>query len=368
MFKLEQFPNFKKNKTRTSQNLNLKKHSLFSLQNFQSLKTKKTKFENYSVMKTLEKNIQQKILDISMQIEKESSLINSNQNKKNLSLFIKKKIESENDHSSFFSKNNTIQKNIRNKTFSEKKININVASSPIDENKKTDFSCILFSKYKKRKRKREREKYRVLFKKKAIYDSFDSEEEEEIEQLFISPDNKFILLIDSLVIISTLFNMLYTPYYLSIIKCFCSKMKANINNIYYFIDVLYIIDLLFGFFRAYHNFQLQIITNYKRIIRHYLITQFAFDLIQAIPFFSFMCYYCKKSNNFYNCTKFNMESIHILLVLFCMLKHLKIFKILNIKKNSIYYKLKLFVSKYDFGEKVFNFFLYLIVCLFSIYF
>ena len=105
-----------------------------------------------------------------------------------------------------------------------------------------------------------------------IYESFDSEEQEELEHFFISPNNIIILIIDALIIISTIFYLIYTPFYLSSLKCFCSSEIKIINSIYYFIDILYILDLLLGFFRAYHNFQFQLITDNIHIIKHYLIT------------------------------------------------------------------------------------------------
>ena len=69
-------------------------------------------------MKTLEKNIQQKIIDISMKIEKEStSIINEDKDtpKINASLFIKKKLglDSDVDQSSFVSKNNLSNQNLQ---------------------------------------------------------------------------------------------------------------------------------------------------------------------------------------------------------------------------------------------------------------
>ena len=178
----------------------------------------------YSI-KTLEKTIQQKIIDISMQIEKESSLIREKTNKINLSLFIKKKlgVESDIDNSSFTSKKKFMKKE-NNKSFIENNKKINL-STKIEENELKNYQTCTFSKYKNNKRKKE--KFRVIFKKKILYDSFDSEEEEEIEQFFISPNNIFILFIDILIIISTLFNMIYTPFYISTLKCFCYPMNKS---------------------------------------------------------------------------------------------------------------------------------------------
>ena len=327
-------------------------------------------------MKTLEKNIQQKIIDISMKIEKEStSIINEDKDtpKINASLFIKKKLglDSDVDQSSFVSKNNLSNQ--------KKKMNKSSFTNPKKKRKMYDFSLkagdketkeyhsfMLLSKSKKKKRRKE--KFRNLLQKNNLYDSFDSEEEEEIQNFFISPDNKVILIIDLLIIIYTLFNMILTPYLLSNTKCFCFNKIKYINIVYIYIDILYIIDLIFGFFRAYHNFQFQLITNNKRIMRHYLRTQFIFDLIQAIPFFSYMTFLCRKSNNnIITCAKFSMKNTHMILILCCLFKLAKLFKMINIRKNTIYYKVKTFVSQNDWTEKLFDFFVYFFVCLFCFY-
>ena len=192
-----------------------------------------------------------------MQIERESSLIREKTNKINISLFIKKKlgVESDEDNSSFTPKIK-VRKKGKNKSFTENCPKINL-STKLDEYELKNYpSCINFSKGKNKKRKKE--KYRVLFKKKIIYDSFDSEEEEEKEQFFFSPNNEIILFIDTLIIISTVFNIVYTPFYISTLKCFCYPIINHINYIYYIIDILYIIDLLLGFFKAYHDFKYQL--------------------------------------------------------------------------------------------------------------
>ena len=338
--KIDQIHNFKKKKQRNSSYL-FRKNMNHSITNItKSPKQKQKHIPKHFSMKTLERSIQQKILDISMKIEEESVLLKEKTNKINLSLFIKQKLgreESNYNNSSSTMKDIIDIKRNKNKTFIEKKINLDISPKIDDNNKMRKHpSCIFFSKLKKKTKK---EKFRVLTKKKIVYDSFDSEEVEELEQFFISPNNKIILIIDSLIIISTIFNIIYTPFYLSNIQCFCSPIINIINYIYYFIDLLFIIDLLF-------NFQFQLITNSIHIIKHYLISQFIFDLIQAIPFFSYMSFIChKKSNDVYICTKFNMKKNHMLLLLCCMLKQLKIFKIIDIKKNSAYYKIKYFFQK-----------------------
>ena len=322
--------------------------------------------EKFFSMKALEKIIQQKIVDISLTIEKESSLLREKSNKTNISLFIKRKLGMESDYegSSFISKNNVVFRgNEKNKSFSQRKMISVTSPTAAGEDIPQDTSLILKKFRKKRKKK---DKFRVLLKKPIVYDSFDSDEAEELDQFFISPNNPLILILDSLIIISTIFNSVYNPFYLSNIKCFCSPMKLYIKTIYYFIDLLYLIDLIISFFRAYLDFQFQLIKNNTKIIKHYLNNGFFMDFIQAIPFYSYINEICKHSMNFYNC-KFNMKSTQMILILCSTIKQLKLFKILNIKRNSIFYKINIFVSKKDSTEKALNFIIYFSVCFFSFY-
>ena len=159
------------------------------------------KMEKYFTMKTLEKNIQQKIIDISFKIEKESNFLREKSNKMNVSLFIKKKLglESDNEGSSFSKNNVAFRGNEKNKSFSQRKIFVDTSLTAAGEDIVQDTSLVSTKFRKKRKKK---DKYRVLLKKKIVYDSFDSDEAEELDLFFISPNNPFILIIDSLIILS----------------------------------------------------------------------------------------------------------------------------------------------------------------------
>ena len=335
-----------------------------------------------SSIKTLEKDIQQKIIDISMKIELEDNIlgeilgdnmINEQNSKINLSAFIRKKISTESDieNSSFLSKR-IINKNSRHKSYTETNTKFEQLPDRVSPHNNKSYSLFKkdknVKKKKKNKKKKNLNKFRRLFQKKLVYDSFDSEEIlDEIDNFFISPDNNFIRIIDLLVIFSSLFNIIYSPFNLTNIKCFCAHNLKLVNYIYYFIDFLYIIDLMLSFFRAYRNFEFKIIINNKRIIKHYIINQFFLDLIQAIPFYSYICFICNQKPK-YNCSNYNMNSFDMILILCCTLKQLKLFKILNIRKNSIYYETTKVVAKNDCLEKIFNFFINLIVYCFAFYF
>ena len=320
------------------------------------------KLNRNNSIKTLEKDIQQKILDISMKIDKETTIgIGENKSGANFTNFIKKKLGQESENAnSLLNKVKTVQKSI---SYFRKKYKMSSSLSDDSDNK--NKSCnIPFSKYKKIKKN----KFRVLIKKKLVYDSFDSEEDlEELDNFFISPENIFIKIFDLLIVISSLFNVIYFPYYLSNIKCLCASTSKNINLIYYFIDTLFIIDLILGFFRAYINSQFQIIKNNHQIIKHYLITQCFLDLIMAIPFFSFIRFQCNIANKDI-CWEFNMKTSHIILILLCSIKHLKIVKILNKRTNFIYYKITILISRNDYLEKLFNIFMTFVVYGLGFYF
>ena len=231
---------------------------------------KSPRINNNPSLKHLEKDIQQKIIDISMKIELESSFTNGD-NKMNLSYFIKRKLgqKSELETSSNLSRIKKNIKNFRNISFTGKKL---LMSSLSDDPKRNNKSCCFpVSKIKKNKKN----KFRNLFKKNLIYDSFDSEEElDEMENFFISPENIFIKIFDLLIFTSSLFYAIYFPYYLSILECPNISKLEIINYIYYYIDILYIIDLILGFLRAYINYQFKIIKNNAQIIKHYIISQF----------------------------------------------------------------------------------------------
>ena len=71
--------------------------------------------------------------------------------------------------------------------------------------------------------------------------------------------------------------------------------------IFYFIDFIYIIDLLTGFFRSYYNFEEIKIKRNVNMIINYLTGCFFLDLIEAIPFFTLLDKNMKKliKKNYY---------------------------------------------------------------------
>ena len=144
-------------KLSTFQKKSKKKNSLSVQKNLLKQKyisnLKSPKIDNNSSLKNLEKDIQQKIIDISMKIERESSLTNGdNKSILNISYFIKKKLgqESEIESSSYFSRIRKNQKK-RNISFNGKKIIMSSLSDGQNHNnKRYSFPIKKFRKPKKK--------------------------------------------------------------------------------------------------------------------------------------------------------------------------------------------------------------------------
>ena len=78
--------------------------------------------------------------------------------------------------------------------------------------------------------------FRKIIITKILYDSFEdneSDNEDEKKGFFLSPNGVFIQTFDFLMSISTLFIVVFNPYYISIMKCFCFP-KPFLNNIFEF--------------------------------------------------------------------------------------------------------------------------------------
>ena len=171
----------------------------------------------------------------------------------------------------------------------ESKKTIKSTKSMIDSSKNSSYED--FSTYSiQRKKNIYYQKYRVLTHKKLVYDSLDDEEfedEEEINSFYLDPNSTFTILFDSILFIFTIISLFENPLYLAMTKNFCRPRKITlsffINSV---IDLLYMLDLILGFFRAYYNWEEQLIKKNKIIAFKYLTGWFLFDLISSIPIYS----------------------------------------------------------------------------------
>ena len=345
------------NRSGTNLNLYAKKEQEKSFYSINS------KFKNNDSLKVLEKTIINKIMDISMRIEKEDNFLtgvnNKENNNLNLSALILNHIEGDTDNS-ILSK--SILSNNKFKLKKESKLDLSKSSinskhSFISKNEKPIIKVPL----------KGPEKYRVLLKKNMMYDSFNSDEEREEEEdnFYISPKSNFVLIFDFLIIIFCLFDIVYTPQRLSKVNGFCTLPNKTIMYIYFFIDILYIVDLLLGFVRSYYNFQYVVIKYQPRIARHYIVTQFWLDFIQAIPVFTYISYLCKKQNIY--CGAYDLNNKEMILLLFCFVKQVKLFKIIEKKKNSIIFAIKEIISEREVIESIFHHLIIVIICISCFY-
>ena len=134
-------------------------------------------------------------------------------------------------------------------------------------------------------------KYRCLLAKGYVYDSLDDEEisdEEDINNCYLEPNAIFLYILDSITLISSFIILLYLPIYLSKKLYFCRDYNDNNTIIFYFIDFIYIVDLIVNFYRAYYNFEEILNKKNIHICTHYFKTWLFFDLISSFPIYTLL--------------------------------------------------------------------------------
>ena len=309
-------------------------------------------------LKYMEFNIRKKLIDLSTQIEK-NDLFNSkfdifspgrikspNKSSKNVKHFF---LDNDNERTSYRLIKKLSSKSNKSYKYIKKKSSNSV--------KKPSDKSIPPSSYREKSKMEKKEKnYRKIIRTKILYDSLEDNEtdiEKENEGIFLSPNSNFILIFDILIIISTLVVAFYNPYYISTMKCFCYPIHFIIKYIYFFIDILFICDLLLGFFRAYYNRKFQLVTSVKDIITNYLSSEFLMDFFQSLPIFSLLITRCeKKEKNI--CMNYNMSNKQMLLIIFTTFKQLKFYKMTNKKKNAFIFQLYELTNENNTLEHILN--------------
>ena len=220
--------------------------------------------------------------------------------------------------------------------------------------------------------------YRFLIIKGHVYDSLDDDEEsdqEDIYTCYFEPYSKYLYILDTITFISSLIILVYFPIYLAKEKYFCNKINDINNIIFYFIDIIYIIDLIINFYRSYYNYDEILIKSKIFISIHYLKTWLTLDLISSIPLFSIIKY--KEINcidiNIYKDSKLynnrnhspyynsNPHNIHYLFMLIKIIKTFKAFSqnLSASKIQEIIYNIDFFFSWGDVFLDIFYFFAFL---------
>ena len=302
------------------------------------------KTDGYESDKTINSQKDTKLLSNTIKKQNSNNITNSNENiiilnltdnnendKKGNSICAVQKPNFE-----LFEKNEEIPDNLDNTNLRH---SIKISIPKIKIPKKKDKNNEIKNNYKENNKNIKNKyiiKYRKLRKKKLIYDSMgDNESEEEDEGNVINPETKLIFIFDLFIVIIYFYTFFILTMDIAQTECFCSYKHCTINDIiFYFNDILYILDLIISFFRSYYNFEYKLVKSNNLIIKNYLSGDFFLDLIEAIPIFTISKYICYKNKEYFNCYQYEMPSIFFMLKSFLILKILKIIKILGGKKNQ----------------------------------
>ena len=260
---------------------------------------------------------------------------------------LKKKIESKCSVKSIIRKKNdseiiphkSIIKN-NNKNEINNKIGMNNYKSNLIK-KNTIRSSLYSELLEKEKNELIDKKYRFLTRKCCLYDSIDDEEyNDEVIDYYIPPNSIYIKIFDILLFISALFYFVIVPFYLPInTNVFILKENKFFKILLISIDIIYIIDLINNFFRAYQTYDDHLIRRTRKIFKHYIQTWFLIDFIQIIPFFSiFLLLENLNSKNNEN------YKINPLLYILLLIKIIKLYKMFN-DNSTIDHYTEIFTQK-----------------------
>ena len=252
-------------------------------------------------------------------------------------------------------------KNIYNSLMNIEKDNNPININEFKENKqnitfsiKPNIKQKLLKEYKEIQRLEN--KYRKIKIISNLYDSLEDNEEASDDEenngsnCYLSSESKFIFIYDIVLTFFTFYSLIIIPISLARRKYYCEKEAIITMVLNYYTEIIFMIDVLFSFFRSYHYYEYKKVTNNIKIIKHYLRYGFILDFIQAIPSFTISRKICNGKKHFY---KYFSKSEIIFSILLIM-KFTKIFKVLNIRKNRVIQILYDKISRYYKLEKLIN--------------
>ena len=211
------------------------------------------------------------------------------------------------------------------------------------------------------------QRYRNLQKKGYVYDSLDDEEniDEQLNLFYIDPNSNYIIFLDALIFISSVFNLIYIPLFLGYNKFYCINSFFEWDVIIeLIIDIVYIIDLIVSFFIAFYNFDEVLDTDLKDIAQKYLKNWFLWDLIQAIPIKTLLSIFDNKCTNkdYYNTTLYYDNFYYI----FICLRLIKIIKVLS-HNNIVFEKIMNLLNETSHYTHFFKLYINLFIFLISLH-
>ena len=199
-----------------------------------------------------------------------------------------------------------------------------------------------------------------------LYDSLDDDENEDLDKsstFYIGPNDPLCYIIDSMTLIISIISLIYIPYFLAFSLNECKYEFISGTAIFFlFNDLIYLIDLISGFFRAFYNFEEVLIVKKRYMTLNYLKGWFILDLIEAIPYLLILNSrkeFCN-TNISHNFAYGNNLNYSWLL--------LKLFKIFKTFKNSSIRAMNKFLSKSNFYYDWKDVLAYIIIILFALHF
>ena len=304
-----------------------KKKSFSLIEDDKKLKNNETNIQNYV---NLSKKGLKKFKTLCNNLKE--SIIMFNPEKKTISQSI---IHSKNQikKNSLFDNEKTI---IENKNFEEdgKSEKNSLISNLIESNNSNEI------------RIREIQFRRLIKQNSYVYDSLSDEEclEETEGEFYINPNGIFLFFYDMLLLFLSIYAIIFPPLNFAFKNDLIPNFTNFDINVDYVIDFFFLIDFFIGFFTAYFDFEEQLITNNKLILKHYLKTWLIINFISGIPFNSILTiidYYKKKNTLIYS----NIYNLWKILNLLRLLRLLKLFK--TFTNNSFTHKIHIKISRID---------------------
>ena len=188
---------------------------------------------------------------------------------------------------------------------------------------------------------------RLIKKNNNVYDSLSGEEslEENEESLFyINPNGLFLIINDMFLFFLSIYAIIISPFNFAFSIHQFQNLLSIISIMDFITDFFFFCDLFIGFFTAYYNFDDQLITNNKLMIKNYLKGSFIINMIGGIPLnsiFRIIDYNNKTNLIFYSYTQNSFN----LFQLFQLIRVFKLFK--TFTHNSFLHHLHLHIKKID---------------------
>ena len=199
-------------------------------------------------------------------------------------------------------------------------------------------------------------KYRKLVITQNLFDSSFEESGEENDdvglEIYISSESYFILVFDIFITFFTFYLLFCIPLRLAERKNYYTEQSKIFVVFNIITEVLYILDFILCFFRTYHDYQYQKITDIYNIIMNYITNDFLLDLIEAIPSYIICKNYCYENVGF----NAELSGFEIIMTILQMVKSLKILKVLGAGGNRAVEILHEKIAENFFFENVFNIF------------